>query len=393
VEILLNKTLVTAVIDTGAKNSLISYDLALRCGLEVSNEPKTFRVIGQQYFQTVGTAKCDLVVDGVVMQAPQLVVFPGNANTDISLLLGIDFLKMNRIELCISKRLLVRHYDNGSTAEIYLNRLGESLRVMLCSIPCIATDDVRLEVGKVQDVPMSCQLPVVNNDHMLLYSDKCIDRSLYDRVRGLEGVANREARSILMVAPETATQIRKGQVVGTLSSVFQVSESEEPVSSCNAPTDFDPISQIVLPELSVEQRDAVFKMFGVHKSVFSTGDTDVGLAGVTKHQIRLTNETPIYQRPRRFPQPIADEIERQCKELNSLDIIEPSVSPWSSPVVPVRKKDGSVRMCIDYRQLNRVTIPDKFPVPNLSDSIFGLHGTKFFTRLDLVRGYYQLPID
>jgi hypothetical protein len=127
--------------------------------------------------------------------------------------------------------------------------------------------------------------------------------------------------------------------------------------------------------------------------VFSTGDTDVGLAGVTKHQIRLTNETPIYQRPRRFPQPIADEIERQCKELNSLDIIEPSVSPWSSPVVPVRKKDGSVRMCIDYRQLNRVTIPDKFPVPNLSDSIFGLHGTKFFTRLDLVRGYYQLPID
>jgi hypothetical protein len=50
-------------------------------------------------------------------------------------------------------------------------------------------------------------------------------------------------------------------------------------------------------------------------------------------------------------------------------------------------------MCIDNRQLNRVTVPDKFPVPNLSDSIFGLHGTQYFTRLDLVRGYYQLPID
>ena len=50
-------------------------------------------------------------------------------------------------------------------------------------------------------------------------------------------------------------------------------------------------------------------------------------------------------------------------------------------------------MCIDYRELNKVTIPDKLPVPILSDSIFGLHGTKFFTGIDLVRGYYQLPID
>jgi hypothetical protein len=50
-------------------------------------------------------------------------------------------------------------------------------------------------------------------------------------------------------------------------------------------------------------------------------------------------------------------------------------------------------MCIDYRQLNKVTIPDKFPVPNLSDSIFGLYGTKFFTRLDLIKGYYQIPIN
>ena len=50
-------------------------------------------------------------------------------------------------------------------------------------------------------------------------------------------------------------------------------------------------------------------------------------------------------------------------------------------------------MCIDYRKLNKVTVADKFPVPNLSDSIFGLQGTNFFTRLDLVRGYYQLPID
>ena len=137
----------------------------------------------------------------------------------------------------------------------------------------------------------------------------------------------------------------------------------------------------------------MFSMLNRYEAVFSLGDTDIGLASVTEHCIRLTDDTPIYQRQRRFPPPISDELERQCKELNSLDIIEPSMSPWSSPVVPVRKKDGTIRMCIDYRQLNKVTIPDKFPVPNLADSIFGLHGTNFFTRLDLVRGYYQLPVD
>ena len=57
------------------------------------------------------------------------------------------------------------------------------------------------------------------------------------------------------------------------------------------------------------------------------------------------------------------------------------------------KKDGTLRLCIDYRALNKQTISDKHPIPNLTDSIFGLHGTKFFTRLDLVRGYYQIPLE
>ena len=68
---------------------------------------------------------------------------------------------------------------------------------------------------------------------------------------------------------------------------------------------------------------------------------------------------------RLFPAPVTNEIERQCQELNALDIIKPSVSPWSSPIVPVRKKDGSLRLCIDYWKLNKVTIPDKFPIPKI----------------------------
>ena len=78
---------------------------------------------------------------------------------------------------------------------------------------------------------------------------------------------------------------------------------------------------------------------------------------------------------------------------SALDVIEPSVSPWSLPIVLVCKKVGSLRLCIDYRKLNEFTILDEFLIPNLTDSLFGLHGTKYFTSLDLVSGYHQIPLE
>ena len=94
------------------------------------------------------------------------------------------------------------------------------------------------------------------------------------------------------------------------------------------------------------------------------------------HQIILYDYRPINQRPIRFLVVVNAEVEAQCQELFEADIIEPSNSPWSSPVVPVTKKDGSLRLFIDYCRLNAVTVPDKHPVLNLSDAVFGLHWMK-----------------
>ena len=75
------------------------------------------------------------------------------------------------------------------------------------------------------------------------------------------------------------------------------------------------------------------------------------------------------------------------------DVIEPSKSPWSAPVVPVVKPDKAIRICIDYRSLNKVTYKDAFPLPNIEDALYNLHGVKYFTTLDLIRGYYQVPME
>ncbi|KAL7631583.1 UNVERIFIED_CONTAM: hypothetical protein RMT77_018115 [Armadillidium vulgare] len=119
----------------------------------------------------------------------------------------------------------------------------------------------------------------------------------------------------------------------------------------------------------------------------------MGNASMTPHRIELFDDTPICQKTRRFSDKIAREIEEQCEELLLKDIIEPSISPWNSPIVPVRKKDSSLRMFLDYRRLNRVTIPQKFPIPNLTDTVFSLHGKNFFSCLDMVKGYYQLDLE
>ena len=125
----------------------------------------------------------------------------------------------------------------------------------------------------------------------------------------------------------------------------------------------------------------------------SRGDNDIGKAAVAPHHIELTKNTPIWQKPRTFADPLNAEIEAQCRELLEQGILEYSDSKWSSPVVPVRKPDGSLRLCVDYQKVSKVTETQQFPMPNLSNSIYKGHNVKYFTKLDLVRGYYQVPLD
>ena len=75
-----------------------------------------------------------------------------------------------------------------------------------------------------------------------------------------------------------------------------------------------------------------------------------------------------------------------------MGIIRRSLSPWASPLHCVKKKDGSWRPCGDYRRLNTATVPDRYPIPHMSDLSSNLAGMKFISKLDLVKGYHQVPV-
>jgi hypothetical protein len=80
----------------------------------------------------------------------------------------------------------------------------------------------------------------------------------------------------------------------------------------------------------------------------------------------------------------------QLKELLDLGIIRPSVSPWGAPIIFVKKKDGSLRLCIDYRDLNRATVKNRYPMPQIDDLFDQMKGATIFSKIDLRSGYHQL---
>ena len=178
------------------------------------------------------------------------------------------------------------------------------------------------------------------------------------------------------------------QINNTQSNISQTSSSSDSTS------DTPSIEELIpLPEtLSDEQKNSILTSLAPFKSIISHRDDDIGLMRSGLHHIELLDKCPVYLKARRFQGDLNEKIEEQIQELYLNDIIEPSKSPWNAPVVPVRKPDGTIRLCIDYRQLNRATKPDRFPMPNLTDSIYSLHGMKYFSSIDLVRGYYQLEM-
>ncbi len=129
-----------------------------------------------------------------------------------------------------------------------------------------------------------------------------------------------------------------------------------------------------------------------YQDTFSKDDNDLGLTHLTEHEIPTGDARPIKQPPRRVPHAFANEEKKAVEELKKKGVIRESTSPWASPIVLVRKKNGKVRPCVDYRRLNKLVQPPASPLPRIQDCLDAVAGSSMFSSLDLTSGYFQIPV-
>ena len=140
----------------------------------------------------------------------------------------------------------------------------------------------------------------------------------------------------------------------------------------------------------IEEAQQLFREFA---HIFALESTDMGHTSMVKHKIRLDNYTPFKERYRRIPPHLFNEVKNHLKEMIEVGAIHKSSSPWASAIVLVRKKDGSLRFCIDLRKLNARTIKDAYSLPCIDETLDCLGEANIFTSLDLRSGYWQVEME
>ena len=172
------------------------------------------------------------------------------------------------------------------------------------------------------------------------------------------------------VTVKADTVIATVETAVSLNSLSQEREEKERLYSDQLPSHLESLATKLSPRVS-EKTKEVRDTLTEFQDVFMCTDTQLGRTGKVRHTIDTANSKPVKLPPRRLPMAQREIVDRELKKMLKEDIIEPGDGPWAANV---KKKDGSVRFCVDYRKLNECTKKDAYPLPHIGDSFDALSG-------------------
>ena len=138
------------------------------------------------------------------------------------------------------------------------------------------------------------------------------------------------------------------------------------------------------------ERERIHEILHIYDHVIKDAP---GQTSITECTIKLTSNDSVRTKAYPIPYAMKELLNKEVEKMLEADVIEKSNSPYSLPVVLVKKPDGSIRFCVDYRKLNRITIIDAEPMPSANDIYAKLSGDKYFSKIDLSKGYWQINMD
>ena len=312
------------------------------------------------------------------------------ANIMDEVILGMDFMKDNGFVLDIQQGLL--RYSN---IELPLRMCEESSitarRVVLDHRVKLPPNAESVIWGRLEGDSGTNRLWVMEAGQDIGPKEIIVGKALITPDNDL-----RVPIRALNLSDKTKT-IKKGTIIGNCEEVSAIIKCEQKGQPAKNNTEkqreiVTGLAEKWTSQLTTEQRRAAQELLEKYSSVFCCAPEDNGRTNLVQHRINTGSEAPIRQAPRRLPLAKQGEVSKMIVDMQTAGVIETSTSPWSSPVVLVKKKDGSMRFCVDYRKLNDVTKKDSYPLPRIDDTLDTLSGAKVFSTLDLQSGYWQVEV-
>lgn len=370
---------VTALVDTGADFSIISERLAGELK-KVRTEwtGPYIRNAGGQVMTPSGKCTARLTIGNRAFVA-SFVILPECCKP---LILGMDFLREYGAVVNIREGVITFASDNPVTSDA--DQDPRALRVV--------DEDVCVPPLSCSLVSVSCSVQC-NEDAIAERVTALLFRQGVAIARGIVSLVDGRTEVLLTNFTNERRHIGKGTAVAYLEELDYSYDCLAMQGEATARTAPQAPDVDIGPRLTPTERCRLMELLGRFKDCFSS-TSRVGQTPLTKHRI-ITEETarPIRQNPYRVAQKEREVIQQQVKKMLEDDVIQPSKSPWASPVVLVKKKDGSLRFCIDYRKLNNVTKKDVYPLPRIDDSLDRLRHARYFSSMDLKSGYWQIEVD
>ena len=392
---LINHTKLPILLDTGATTSIIDEETWKKSGCYSPDKLEfidaTLTVANGERLVVKGRTNVRLRVGTVDLLLPMVVV----KGIYHKVILGTDFFESNGCKICYD---IGTFCIKGSEIPIHYQRSSPSVcRLML-------TEKIEIQPGTELSITAQLEKGFERNDGAPGMVEKvnniCLDNGPYlartlvvpQKGKALVRLANFTDKSITLKANKAIGRFYPLHQNSGSVSVFDVKSSQES-ESCKRAEKFSEINPSEdAHELSEEQKITFSALIEEFSDIIAEENGELGLTDLIEHKIDTGNAAPIKQPPRRLPPFKREAVEEQLEELVKQGRIEESSSPWSSPIVLARKKDGSYRLCIDYRKLNSVTIKDAQPLPRTDDILESLDGAVWFSTLDLASGYWQVPV-
>jgi hypothetical protein len=369
-----------ALLDGGSPTTMMDLRLAKNCNMKWKkvNDGRTWKAAGGHRLNVMGSVIA-LFKIGPWTFEDEVIVVDGLVH---QLLIGTDIMRPRRFTIDYGRKLLC--IDGRSTP----------IRVPGRDVPARIAADYAITIPARSEGRIYLRCPDGLGEAVLVENGvRQTNRSIAD---GLHPVDTHGVFSVRVLnRRNTPFVIRRGTVLCGVSGVKvegqvvnDLESAEETVMALEQETFKPSITANIGKEMSKEWRGRYEYLLDSNADVFSRDDDDIGNADI-EHSIRLTDCKPFKARAYRIPMSQQRTADEHVKAMLKANVIRPSTSEYASPIVLIRKSDGSIRFCVDYRKLNAATVKDNYPMPLIEERLNSIFGSAIFSGLDMTSGYWQ----